>query len=218
MDEILRSLDLEGWAMIAGDATGAIQEAARSSGREALLTLGISEDDNVDLFSQVDAAALDFAAKRGAELVGMRIDDDGSLIPNPDARWAITDGTRELLRATVRQAIEEGQSAKQLADAVQDNYAFSESRAEMIGRTEIARAVEAGNLAGWKKSGVVRRVRWLLGSEHDEEHDRDECDENAEAGAIELGQAFPSGDEAPPAHPRCECALVAETDEGQASE
>jgi hypothetical protein len=68
---------------------------------------------------------------------------------------------------------------------VRDSYAFSDARAETIGRTEIAHAVEAGNLAGWKRSGVVRRVRWLLGSEHGEEHDRDECDENAEAGAID---------------------------------
>lgn len=175
VDDILRALNLEGWAAITGDATDAIRQAARAGGREALLTLGISEDDSADLFSQVDADALDFAAKRGAELVGMRIDEDGNLIVNPDARWAITDGTRALLRATVRQAIEEGQSAKQLADAVRDSYAFSEARAQAVGRTEIARAVEAGNLAGWKKSGVVKRVRWLLGSEHDSEHDPDEC-------------------------------------------
>src|SRR6185312_9831285 len=95
VDEILRSLDLEGFAMIAGDATDAIRQAAQSGGREALMTLGIAEDDSADLFSQVDADALDFAAKRGAELVGMRIDEDGKLIANPDARWAITGGTRD---------------------------------------------------------------------------------------------------------------------------
>jgi hypothetical protein len=98
VNEILRTLDLTGWAVVVDGTMGALPDAAQSSGDDSLLTLGIAEEQNADLFAQVDADALDFAAARGAELVGMRVAEDGSLVPNPKPRWAITGGTRELLR------------------------------------------------------------------------------------------------------------------------
>jgi hypothetical protein len=89
VNEILRTLDLTGWAVIVDGTVGALRDAAQSSGHDSLLTLRIAEEQNADLFAQVDADALDFAAARGAELVGMRVAEDGSLVPNPKPRWAI---------------------------------------------------------------------------------------------------------------------------------
>ncbi|HLW72167.1 MAG TPA: hypothetical protein VKS22_16275 [Candidatus Binataceae bacterium] len=207
---ILEQLDLSGWAVLVNGVTPLLGEVMRAGGSAALATLKIPAADELDLTNVVNADAAAFAAARGAELVGMRYDEAGALVANPDASWAITDSTRELLRGTVRQAIEEGWSAQQLGAAVESSYAFSATRAAMIGRTEIARASEQGTLSGWRNSGVVDAVRWVLGSEHDDDvPGGDECDDNAEAGAIAIGEAFPSGDEAPPAHPNCICALEA---------
>ena len=126
-------------------------------------------------------------------------------IPNPDAKWQITESTREYLRADATQAIEEGWSTDKLKAELKDNYAFPDARAEMISRTEIARADVEGNMAAYRQSGIVVGKQWILGSEYD---DNDECLENAEAGVIPLDAAFPSGDDAPPAHPHCLCDVV----------
>jgi hypothetical protein len=199
IDRILSELDLSGFSVLAPDAQDLYEGVVMAAGKEALLQVGIAEDE-IDLFNQVNEFASKFAAARGAELVGMKYDDEGNLVVNPDPKWAITDGTRELLRAQVGQAIDEGWSSKQLADAVKESYAFSDARAENIGRTEIARAQARGTLEGWKASGVVTGKQSLLASEHDVD---DECDMNREAGVIPIDQDFPSGDPCEPYHPAC---------------
>jgi len=208
--QILALIDAEDFAVLANGTADLLGRVSEASGHDALLTLGFKEDSDASLFDVVNEHVVATAKKRGAELVGMKYDEDGKLIPNPNPKWATSDGTRELLRGTVQDAVEEGWSAKQLADAVEQHYAFSESRAEMIGRTEIARAQGQGNLAAWKNSGVVSKKSWLLGSEHD---DDDECDDNSDAGQIAIDDEFPSGDDAEPAHPRCVCVTVAHVED-----
>jgi hypothetical protein len=197
---IVNSLDLKGWSVLVNGASRILTDVAQASGHDALLTVGIADDEARNLFDIVDGDAAEFATARGAELVGMRYDRDGNLVENPNPEYAITDGTREFLRGLVSEAIDTGMSANQLADAVQASYAFSDTRAEMIGRTEIARAQEEGHLAGWKASGVVESVTWILGSEHDADvPSGDECDDN-DGETVKLGEEFESGDTAPPAH------------------
>jgi len=210
IDAILIEINLSGFAVVAPAAAKLIAEVAGSSGRAALLQVGIAEDTDIDLFNVVNDFAVDFADARGAELVGMKYNQWDELVPNPDAEWAITDGTRELLRGQVRQAIEEGWSTKQLSNAVQESYGFSDARAEMIGRTEIARAQAAGTMEGWKASGVCTGKFWVLGSEHDIE---DDCDSNVDDGTIPLDEEFSSGDEYEPVHPNCTCSTGVETED-----
>jgi len=69
--------------------------------------------DQVSL-SVLNTAARDFSRARGAELVGKKW-VEGKLVENPDAQWAITDTTREVLRGTVKQAFEEGWTQVDLA-------------------------------------------------------------------------------------------------------
>lgn len=208
IDRIMAQIGISGFDVLAPDAQELYDEVVASAGATALLQVGIAEDE-VDLFNQVNEYASEFAAARGAELVGMKYTDTGELIENPNAEWAITDSTREMLRSQVGQAIDEGWSSKQLADAVKESYAFSDQRAEMIGRTEIARAQEEGTRAGWRASDVVESVTILLGSEHDEvEPQGDECDDFAD------GSPYPIDDvEMPPFHPACVCVAVANTKE-----
>jgi hypothetical protein len=201
--QILNALDFSGWAVMVNGTNEVLGHVARQAGKQALFSLQITDQSITD---HADEAAIEFARARAAELVGMKWVDD-ELVENPDARWTITDATREFLRSDVTQAIQEGWSNKKLADAVGENYAFSELRSETIARTETARAHMQGNVEGWKASGVVTGKQSLLGSEHDE-GDEDECDDNAAAGVVPLEEAFPSGDEWPPYHPRCVCDAV----------
>jgi Phage Mu protein F like protein len=165
------------------------------------------------IVDQVNEAAVEWARERAASMVGMKYLADGSLAVNPAAEWAITESTRELLRADVAAAITEGMSTDELAEYLAKSYAFSDDRAEMIARTEIANADIQGSLIGWRESGVVEGKEVLLSSEHE---GPDECDDAADMGVVPIDDDFGGlGD--PPFHPRCECdispVLMAEGEE-----
>jgi hypothetical protein len=172
-----------------------------------------ADDLNVKPFNQLNEAARDYAQTRGAELVGMKYNADGDLVENPNARWAITDTTRDRLRGLEQEALEEGWTPDELAAAVND-LIDDAPRALMIARTDLAKAQTSGSIAEWRASGVVRGKVWLLSNDHDFD---DECDDNDAAGVIPLDEDFPSGDDTSPAHPRCDCDVAAEVDDGEDS-
>jgi hypothetical protein len=119
---------------------------------------------------------------------------------------AITESTRKGIRDLVVRSLTDGLTVDQLSNELESSYQFSNLRAETIARTELASAHVEGTLTTWKLSGVVEGKRWLLGSEHPGVED--ECDENEADGVIDLEDVFSSGDDGPPAHPNCVCALV----------
>ena len=140
----------------------------------------------------------------------MRRDELGRLVENPDAEWAIDGSTRDFLRGAVTDAIEGGWSNDKLAGAIDDAYAFSKDRAMMIARTETQMAANKGAVAGYKASGVVQRKQWLTAEDDLVEED---CIANSEAGpagdgTLGLDEDYPSGDDAPPAHPNCRCVIL----------
>lgn len=198
-DRVLHDLELD-WAALVGSVGDSLSETARESARDTLLEVGVSDD---AIFGLVNQDALDFATARAAELVGKKI-VNGELVDNPNAHWAITDTTRQELRTIIANAFEEGMTPAQLETAVRDSFQFSAARAEMIARTEMASAHIQGSLVAATRSGVVVGKRSLLSSEHDVD---DECDDNAEAGEIELTGLFPSGHAGPPFHPSCVCGM-----------
>jgi Phage Mu protein F like protein len=160
---------------------------------------------SADVISAINEVAANYARDRAAEMVGMKW-VDSTLVPNPDAKWAITESTRNMLRTTLTDAFQQETKMPDLTDAIRQSGAFSQSRAEMIANTEVIMAQVRGNYAAWEKSGAVEEVRWQVSGDHDVE---DECDDNEDAGPIKFGDAFPTGDTCPPQHPRCRCILIA---------
>lgn len=138
-----------------------------------------------DMLNQANEGAIDWAEEHAAELI------DG-----------IDDTTAEGLRGLITGALEDGASNSELADRIAAFTGFDDARAERIARTETANADVAGNLEGWRASGVVTGKRWLPDSDP-----CPECKENADKGVIGLDEDFPSGDDGPAAHPNCECDL-----------
>lgn len=189
---VLRQIELD-WEDLVDRLIPSLRAVYGNAGAAALDTLGSSG------FDALNTEALNYARERAAEMVGMRW-SGGELVPNPNAEWAITDSTRDGLRAQVERAFEDGLSPGELAARIRDSYDFSAQRAEMVARTELASAHVEGSLEAWRESGVVSGKRWILGSEHGGE---DDCDLNAAAGVIGINETFPSGDEAPPLHPNC---------------
>lgn len=169
--ELTALLDLSGFDVLIDPTATTLARIAESGARTAVATVtavaGTAESIELD-----NAPVLAFTRARAAELVGKRVLDDGTIVDNPNPKWAITDGTRDLVRGTITQAFQEQWSRDQLIDALEQSYAFSTTRATTIARTEITRALVDGNVEGWRQSGVVEGKSWILGSEHD---DDDEC-------------------------------------------
>ncbi len=205
VEKAVREINFDGWAVLI-EPTAAILEAVTRDGQAvALAQIGVEANVSTDLMNDL---AVQYAEARAADLVGMRNIGSKEMpewVVNPDAEWPITESTRRMIRSDVEKAMAEGWSNDRLADALEESNAFSESRAEMIARTETAFADVEGNMQAYRESGVVEGKEWILGSEHD---DDDDCNTNAEAGVIGLDDTFPSGDDAPPNHPNCVCDVL----------
>ena len=147
--------------------------------------VGVSD---AEITGLVNDRAVEYAKERGAELV-----------------TRISESTREMLRADVAQALEDGDSNEELAATLEDSYGFSADRAEVIARTETAYADVAGNLEAYRASGVVAEKKWITG-----EGCCDLCDElNGETIGIDEDFEFDGESvDGPPGHPNCRCDVV----------
>lgn len=207
---IAGQLDLD-FLAAASTILGPIYEAqAKASAAQALNQVQAVVNVNGDieaLLDQADERAIAWAQDHAASIVGKKL-IGGELVDNPDSKWVIDDASRDMLKDTIKKALEEGWSKDQLANAIQ-NDVFGEERADMIAQTELAFAHSASNRIGWKASGRVVGKYSILSSDHETP---DECDDNAEAGVIPIDDLYPSGDEGYPFHVRCECAEVAVLD------
>lgn len=200
VDNAIAALNFDEWAdELPDELETYLTAVAVDAGGEALESLDIDSDDVDELMRK---RAESFAHDRTAEMVGKKW-IDGDLVDNPNAQWVITDGTREMLRATTEQALDEGWSAQKFAAEVAENHAFSADRADTIARTELAFADIAGNAEGWKASGVVSGMQFLAAP--------DCCDEcQARDGDI---VSLDDLENAAPLHPRCRCNMVAVLDD-----
>lgn len=111
--------------------------------------------------------------------------------------------TRDMIQNEVDAAIEDGATVSELASALRESAGFSEQRAEVIARTEMAKADSQGALASYRAVPGIAGKSWLV--------DDDPCEVcmgNADQGGIALDAMFESGDDAAPAHPNCQCAII----------
>lgn len=164
----------------------ALRGAFRSGGRSAVSRFDLEID-----FDLVEPKAVEFAEERGAEMVGRRM-VDGRLEDNPDADWSVEETTRARLREIESEAIEEGWSAAQLEERIEEAGLFTDARAEMIARTEIGRAEGLGHAAAYRVAGV--EYVYIYDGDSDEE-----CiAANGETWTLEEYEANPLE------HPNCE--------------
>lgn len=192
----------EEWHFIVSVAEDPLAAMAMDGGAAALKQLGVKAEDVVTLTGDKAAA---WGRARAAEMVGMKRNADGDLVPNPNAKWRIDDSTREMLRGKVEEALTEGLSADELKASILEDTAFSPERAESIARTEIAKADMAGTMEGYQASGLVAGKTW---STAQDDLVSEECQACEAAGVIGMNEDFPSGESFPPNHPNCRCTVL----------
>jgi SPP1 gp7 family putative phage head morphogenesis protein len=94
-------------------------------------------------------------------------------------------------------------TAEELAQRIRETLEY-QVWADVTVITEVTRIQADAAAAVYRNAGVTSWV-WL-----DSEDDRvcGTCGGNSAAGPVPFGQPFPSGDVAPPGHPRCRCAVA----------
>lgn len=101
--------------------------------------------------------------------------------------------------------------AKQAADLLAEDDVIAEvdMLAETVASVEIPSAIEQEVLDAMQDQGFLH-IAWIV-----QPDDRvcKTCRTNADQGAIPIGTAFASGDNYPPAHPRCRCSLGSPEDQ-----
>lgn len=147
------------WESVVHDVEDDLEDAAEESGLEALLAIKMS---NADMISVVNEIAADFASRRAAEMVGMKYDEDGALVENPDAKWAISDTTRDDLRDLIEQAFKQEAPIADLAQSIMEAGTFSAARAKMIADTEVQWAQARSSVETWQHSGLVIKTDWQV--------------------------------------------------------
>lgn len=195
--EIAAAIELDELVDITGDTADDLAAVIASAGQTQLIRLGLGGD---DMFGVVNQKAVKAASKQAAELISQ-----------------IDESTREALRGLIADGLAAGNTIDEIANAVgkmtvNGNQAFGADRAQLIANTEVADANSQGALEGAKvarDNGVALKKFWLPGADPCEEI----CQPNVDQGSIDLDDDFDSGDDAPPGHPRCECALGFETEE-----
>lgn len=173
------------------DLADTLKAVNKDTQKRALAQVGVNSSS--ELTGQINKSALEYSRLRAGELISPK----GLLIS----------ATKEMIKTTLSEGIAAGLSSEKIAVTLQEAYAFSPERATLIAMTESARANSYGALDGYMKAkaaGVVVRKSWVMR----DEHACDVCQENEAQGAIELEEAFSSGDQAPTAHPHCHCVIV----------
>lgn len=215
--EIADSLDLSGLLAIVKEADPTMLEVFGDTAIMAVGQFGFA--DNSGIVNQIHDTAVDYAKQRAAELVGMRYDAAGNLVASANAEMAIDDTTRAMVQQIIYQGLQDGSRLDDIADDLEGlgPYPFSEERAAIIAETEVAKAHSMGSLDGYRQAedmGVDIQKEWLIA----DEEACDDCQENADAGPIDLDDTFPSGDDAPGAHPHCRCAIAPVVADGSSAD
>lgn len=205
-DDALDDVDWGAWDALATGAVAHLAVAAEFGARDALARLRVI--DAADAGQWIDSIdtyqlAINLAQQRAAEMVGRKW-AQGHLVPNPNATWQITQGTRDMIRSLVETAIAEGWSSDTLADAMLGHRAFGSARARTIARTEVRISQMQGQLAGAQAAGATHKA-WSTSLD---DKVSDECVACEQEGELEVGSAFGSGQHAPPNHPNCRCVLT----------
>ena len=199
---ITDGLDFGEWSGLSDVVEPIIRRAAEDGAVAALLH--VMPDPAVGMVTNIRSRAVKWAHDRATEMVGMKW-MGGELIQNPAAEWQITEGTREMIRAQVVEAMRNGDSVQELAGRLKESHAFSNARARTIARTETAMADGMGNLIGWEETGLVAGKQWLTA---EDDKVSEICNTNGDMGVIGLHEHFAHGSLTIPGHPNCRCTVI----------
>lgn len=184
---IVQALDFTALDALVRTTSKDLAEVFVDTNRIMIGRLGLGQDDV--LTGRVFQNAVTWADGHAADLV-----------------TGITETMRDRLRDAIADGLDENTGMQGILANILQAGIFDEDRADMIARTEVANANQQGALAGMKQAagtGLYVTKEW-----YPDPQACDICLDNAAQGEIPYDEEFDSGDDAPTAHPFCECSLL----------
>ncbi|MDX1657638.1 MAG: DivIVA domain-containing protein [Nitriliruptorales bacterium] len=148
----------------------------------------------------------------GAELVDEEVPEDGgdeSRVSGASAtfRAVLQHEINSSLAATLRAGLEAEEPETSLSERV--GGVFRDLKGPVVEATvneHLTRVYGYGAVDIWKELGAVDSKSWITGQEP--RCPANQCQTNQREGPVALSEKFPSGDEVPPAHDACVCAVT----------
>ena len=159
-----------------------------------------AEDEHLERYRQAAGPQLLAAARAGAMFLDA---PDGDVPPV----GAVADELAAAVVAPLRRRLLQAAAVADDDAAVADHVgsAYREWRGARVERLAGDHAVAALSLAVLHAAPPGGHLRWLV---DDDGIECPDCDDNAWAGPIEAGDAYPTGHRHPPAHAGCRCLLA----------
>jgi hypothetical protein len=168
---------------------GAIEEAISVGASQLAAELGITDTKISDSF------VTKYMREHGFEKLASALDET----------------TLDRLKSAAVDTYEAGGTYEDIVDAIAGVFdGFSAARLDTIAATELNGAWNHGRMEEARLNGAAMKV-WDAAGEACPEV----CEPNAVQGAIPIDAEFDSGDDAPPAHPNCDCILTFEAGDGE---
>jgi len=160
-----------------------------------------TDADHTARYEAVAYEAVTTVGRAGAEPVGSAPDDvPGLRAISAALAFEITRPVRRSVSRALGSGTDDDEQA--LADGVGAAYReWRTTRIEKLASDHLSAAYVAGVFA----AGGGRKAVWVV---DDGGEPCPDCDDNSLAGPTPIGEAFPTGQLLPPAHPGCRCLLV----------
>ena len=139
-----------------------------------------------------DEAGKAMVAELGGDPVIFSLRDSSAMAILEEKLIKVTDineVTREMLRVTLLEGLENGEAIRDLQDRIRETFNFAESRSLTIARTETGQAASPARIAGMQKMGVVE-IEWGTAGDGKVRASHVNC---AGAGRRRIGDPFPNG-------------------------
>ena len=156
-------------------------------------------------FTEPITHSIAYARARAAELLTLGDRSSGPRLIESDiprTGESVLETTIRRVRFLVAETIKSRESIIYLSTALRADLMFSRSRADMIARTETAKALGQGALTAALSQGRDEK-RWV--TQGDDAVDYSPCRANWAQGWIKVSEDFQSGHKTIPGHPRCRC-------------
>jgi HK97 family phage portal protein len=196
--DYITDLDTSGLSLARDDYSDTLQAVATDGSKHEVARLIVTEP---DVLTEAPEAVASIFGGKDPDAVKWATEHAADMLSKDGASGQLAEATREMVRQTLAKALADDASHTGLADLLEQSYAFSPERAELIATTEIRNAQGKGAYIGASAVGMKAK-RWLLSND---EGICIACQRNAKQEWIPIEQPFHSGDAAPIAHPHCRC-------------